>query len=335
MFPYEIKPIDGKNDEFIKEHFKGKVVDFVSVGPKKWILPEKYGEHADKYYNFDLRSDDVWIVTFMKSGTTLTQELVWMISNNLDYGTSSKKPLFERCPFFEFNIMWTDEYKAYLAELNGNDPKIWEELKNIDAPCYEMAESMTSPRIFKTHLPPSLLPQTLMETCKVIYIARNPFDVAVSYYHHCKLITSYEYPGDFGKFWQFFEKDLLMYSPYWEHIKEGWANRHRPNFLFLFYEDLIRDMPGNIRKVAKFLNKEMKHDEVMKLADHLYVDNFRKNVTVTTIWRTKGIFNPEAQGFIRRGKVGGNKEFDDEIKLRAEKWFKKNLAKTDIKFPEF
>uniref|UniRef100_A0A023F737 Putative sulfotransferase n=1 Tax=Triatoma infestans TaxID=30076 RepID=A0A023F737_TRIIF len=336
MFPYEIKPVDGKDAEFIKEHFKGKVTDLVSVGPKKWMLPVKYEKHADKYYNFDLRSDDVWIVTYMKSGTTLTQELVWMITNNLDYEKSSKIPLLERCPFLDFNILWNDEYKAYLAELNGNDPKVCEELKDIDVPCYETAEKMISPRVFKTHLSPSLLPPSLIETCKVIYVARNPLDVAVSYYHHCKLVTSYGYQSDFKTFWQFFEKDLLMYSPYWEHIKEGWANKHHPNFLFLFYEDLVRDMPGNIRKVAKFLNKEMTHDDVIRLADHLHVDNFRKNVTVANVWKTvSGILDPEAQGFIRRGKVGGNKEVDDEIKLMAEKWFKENLAKTDIKFPEF
>lgn len=31
-----------------------------------------------------------------------------------------------------------------------------------------------------------------------------------------------------------------MWSPYWEHVKTAWAIRHKPNILFLFYEDLIK-----------------------------------------------------------------------------------------------
>lgn len=46
----------------------------------------------------------------------------------------------------------------------------------------------------------------------------------------------------------------------------------------------------------------MTDDEVNRLAEHLHIDNFRKNVRITKIWKTEGIFNPKAQGFIRRGK---------------------------------
>uniref|UniRef100_A0A023F718 Putative sulfotransferase n=1 Tax=Triatoma infestans TaxID=30076 RepID=A0A023F718_TRIIF len=334
MFPYEIKQVDGKLDEELKKYFKGKKSGFVQVGPEKRLYPVKYAEHAEKYYNFDVKNDHVWIITFPKSGTTLMQELVWMVNNNLDYEASSKTLLFDRCPYLELNSIWDDKFLKELAELNGNDTKILEQIKNMDSLVYETAKTMKR-RHFKTHLPPSLLPPSLIETCKVIYVARNPFDVAVSYYHHCKHMKAFDFQGDFQNFWDLFEKNLVLSAPYWEHVKEGWANRYHPNFLFLFYEDLIRDLPGNIRKVAKFLNKQMTDDEVKKLADHLHIDNFRKNVTVTNLKSVNEITNPKAQHFIRRGKVGGNKEFDDVIKLKAEKWFKENLAKTDIKFPEF
>uniref|UniRef100_A0A4P6D7N0 Putative sulfotransferase 1c4-like protein n=1 Tax=Rhodnius prolixus TaxID=13249 RepID=A0A4P6D7N0_RHOPR len=334
MLPFEINPVVGEKSKELIKYFKGKKSGFVQVGPEKRLFPVKYAEHAENYYNFDLNEDDVWIMTFPKSGTTLTQELVWMINNNLDYEASSKMQLFDRCPFLEFHVVWDDKFLKDVAELNGNEPKVLEEIKNVDTPVYETALSMKR-RHFKTHLPPSLLPPALIETCKVIYVARNPFDVAASYYHHCKLMKAYDFHGDFKDFWNLFEKDLVVTAPYWDHIKEGWSNRNHPNFLFLFYEDLIRDFPGNIRKVAKFLNKQMTEDEVNKLADHLHIDNFRKNVKVTSIMNVKGIINTQAQNFFRRGKVGGNKEFDDELKIKAEKWFKENLAKTDIKFPEF
>jgi hypothetical protein len=52
-------------------------------------------------YNFESRSDDVWVATFPRSGTTLTQEMVWLIENDFDFVTAQKKTLGERFPFYE------------------------------------------------------------------------------------------------------------------------------------------------------------------------------------------------------------------------------------------
>ena len=73
---------------------------------------------------------------------------------------------------------------------------------------------------------------------KIIYVARNPKDVAVSYYHLNRLIKTLDFTGDFTKFWDYFEKDLHLWCPYWSHINEGWELRNHPNVLFLFYEDM-------------------------------------------------------------------------------------------------
>lgn len=78
-------------------------------------------------------------------------------------------------------------------------------------PGYEWAENMSSPRHFKTHLPLSLLPPDLLSTSKVIYVARNPKDVAVSYYHHNRLLKVHDYVGDFETYWNLFENDLCEY----------------------------------------------------------------------------------------------------------------------------
>jgi hypothetical protein len=39
-------------------------------------------------------------------------------------------------------------------------------------------------------------------------MARNPKDVAVSFYHLNRLIRLHNYVGDFPRFWDYFEKDL-------------------------------------------------------------------------------------------------------------------------------
>lgn len=37
------------------------------------------------------------------------------------------------------------------------------------------------PRVFKTHLPLSMLPPKLLDTCRVVVVARNPNDSVVSW----------------------------------------------------------------------------------------------------------------------------------------------------------
>ena len=36
---------------------------------------------ADRIYNLEVRADDIWVVSYPKTGTTLTLEMVWMIVN--------------------------------------------------------------------------------------------------------------------------------------------------------------------------------------------------------------------------------------------------------------
>lgn len=71
---------------------------------------------------------------------------------------------------------------------------------------------MSGPRFIKTGLPLSLLPPNLLQTgCKIIYIARNPKDVAVSYYHFSRYLKIVDYPGDFLTFWNLFKSNQCAY----------------------------------------------------------------------------------------------------------------------------
>lgn len=119
-FPFDIQWVDeetnkdllrhftGKNEHIASEFltrfrlFAGERTGFVQVGgEEKWFFPSKYMKQAEHYYNFASRPDDIWVATFPRSGTTWTQELVWMIANDLDYEGSQSRPLTERFPFFE------------------------------------------------------------------------------------------------------------------------------------------------------------------------------------------------------------------------------------------
>ena len=114
----------------------------------------------------------------------------------------------------------------------------------------------------------------------MIYVARNPKDVVVSYYHHHKLTKSMDQDMKFKDFIKFFMKELLVEDPYMVHVQEGVSLQKNPNLKFLWYEDMKRDLQSSIKVVSNFLGKELKESEVNALAEYLEFDNMKKNPAV-------------------------------------------------------
>lgn len=126
--------------------------------------------------------------------------------------------------------------------------------------------------------------------------------------------------------------------PYWSHVREGWQNRHQPNVLFMFYEDMIKDLRATIRKVAAFLHKELVAADVERLYTHLSIANFKTNASVNQCeLKAVHILSATEEGFVRNGKSvvqGWQKEYTPEIIARVQQWMAENLEQTDMRFPE-
>ncbi|CAH1972841.1 unnamed protein product [Acanthoscelides obtectus] len=167
-FPYEITAVDENTNKELLKYFTGERTGFVQVGPKKWFFPSGYEKDAHQYFNFKTRPDDTFIITFPRSGTTWTQEMVWLIVNDLNYDAAARIPLTERSPFLEFSSFVHKETKAEFLEENLKNPIKYKLVEKIDYPRWKLLESMAGKRIIKTHLPFSLLPPDLLKTgCKV------------------------------------------------------------------------------------------------------------------------------------------------------------------------
>ncbi|XP_052737493.1 luciferin sulfotransferase-like [Bicyclus anynana] len=196
-------------------------------------------------------------------------------------------------------------------------------------------QNIPSPRFIKSHLPVSLLPPSLLDTTKVVYVARDPRDVAVSFYHHHKLMRVITADKDFKTFWNYFITNKILWGPYFEHVLEAWEHINDDNMLFLFYEDMIKDLPKTIKLVAKFFSKSITEEEINRLVDHLDIDNFKKNKSVNMKDMQKfGLFSKDGD-FIRKGKSGGWREyFDEEMTAQADEWIATHLRDTDFRFPD-
>ncbi|XP_050301971.1 sulfotransferase 1B1-like [Anthonomus grandis grandis] len=336
-FPYEIKPVEPELNKKILGDFSGERTGFVQVGPKNYFFPSGYEKEAENFYNFELRPDDVFVATFPRSGTTWTQDMVWLLCNNLDYDKAAKIPLTERFPFLEFSCFVHKDTKAEFLQENEADPEKYKIVQEIDYPGWKTLAKTDGQRFIKTHLPFSLLPPNLTRNgCKVIYVARNPKDVAVSFYHLNRTMRTQGYTGDFEKYWDYFQNNLQPWTPYWEHIKEGWNMRHEKNVLFIFYENMNKNLRRHVEKVANFLGKSYTSEELDQLENHLKFENFRNNKSVNyDIMESIGVYRKVNQaGYVRSGKNGGWRDyFSQEMEKRADQWIEENLRDTDLRFP--
>lgn len=166
----------------------------------------------------------------------------------------------------------------------------------------DQIEQMPRPRFIKSHLPLFLLPDKLWTVKpKIIYVARNPMDLSLSYYHHHFHMEKCEISVD--DFIEAFTSDQMLYSPYNEHVLEFWKMRKEENLLYLFYEDMKRDFDGAIKKLASFLGKTFTQEQIDIAVNYLTFDKMKANPKINMSGMTTKNF-----AFMRKGKVGSYKE---------------------------
>ncbi|XP_068705631.1 amine sulfotransferase-like [Montipora foliosa] len=260
---------------------------------------------SDYITKFQTRSDDVFVVTYPKSGTTWVQEIVWQIYNK---GNITREKLICRVPFLELGTTHTRERPN--------------------------AETLPSPRIIKSHLSYDVIPKSSEESakCKYIYIARNPKDVSVSFFHHTEISSKLRGNGFNGP-WDFFI-DLFMkgkvgWSHWTDHVLGWWKHREDPNVLFLKYEDLHKDLPSNVRLIAEFVQKPLSDEIINRIAEQCTFEGMMKNAdSFKVIDRGDHSFQ-----ILRKGAVGDWKNyFTSELNERFGREVLEKLRGSGLEF---
>ncbi len=126
-------------------------------------------------------------------------------------------------------------------------------------------------------IPSAIWKRSLLQ---LIYVARNPRDVCVSFFNHWKILEGFH--GDFDIFVDAFLNDVCgYYTPFLQHVLEFWnLSKKESNVLFIFYEDMKRDLAAVIKKIGKFLGKEVSQADLPRLLDHLSFDKMKNNAAV-------------------------------------------------------
>ncbi|XP_060532036.1 luciferin sulfotransferase-like [Cylas formicarius] len=293
-------------------------------------MSENFLKWYSEIMNLEVHNDDVWVGGYYKTGTTWTLEMVWMIVNNLDY-EGAKRLLQERTPNLEDTPMF---------DLRPLAQKMNVELPAYRADSVKFLKEQKHPIVIKTHLPWNLLPsqiQTGEKTPKIIYVTREPKDVAVSFYHFLTYIVGYRH--SFEYMCNRILTGTALFGGVWEHVISFWEQRHRKNLLILRYDEMKTDLRAVINKVADFLGKKISDTQVDRLFDHLSFENMRNNPAVNfsallELHKKLKLANDNAEGqFMRSGVVGSHKAYmDPDI---AEKFDRKSVEmerKSGFKF---
>ena len=208
--------------------------------PRK--IRELHSHHFDStiWNDFRFRDDDIIIATYAKSGTTWVQQIV----AQLLFAGAEDLPVAEMSPWLDLRV----------------PPK------EVKLPA---VEAQRHRRFLKTHLPVDALVFSPM--AKYIYIGRDGRDVMWSFYnHHIRANELYyqavnETPGLVGPpigpppasvrqyFLEWLDGDGYPWWSFWDNIKSWWNIRHLPNMLVMHFTELKSDLPGQIRRIASFL----------------------------------------------------------------------------------
>ncbi|XP_060639855.2 sulfotransferase 2A1-like [Anolis sagrei] len=247
-------------------YFTHKGILFTPVGTSVEIL--NYVENE-----FQLFDDDIVTVTYPKSGTNWMLEILGLIQHGGDPSWVRSTPVWDRCPWIEVHE------------------------------CHQKALKYLPPRLLTSHLPFQLFPKSFIHSkAKIIYVLRNPKDVLVSSYHFSKFFKVFEDPGATEEFLEKFLRGNVAYGSWFDHVR-GWMElKDRPNFFLFTYEDLQKNLPGNVEKLSQILGKNLNSQQINAVVEnasfHKMKDNNMSNFTQTPL------FDQSTGKFMRKGISG-------------------------------
>ena len=197
------------------------------------------------------------------------------------------------------------QYIVYLLLHQGvplpRDRLLGETIPHLEEVGREPVERLPEPRAIKTHLPFDMTPAH--PKSRYIYVARNPFDCVVSFYHHTRgFAQHYDFSaGTFEDYFECFLAGEVDFGDYFDNLASWYEHRDDPNVHFLTYEALKADVRSAVVAIAEFLELPCGGDEATldEVVLHSSLANMRQG---QGRWSSRR--PDDSPAFIRKGAVG-------------------------------
>ncbi|CAJ0935252.1 unnamed protein product [Ranitomeya imitator] len=197
-------------------------------------------------------------------GTSLLQEIVYLVSQGADPDEIGLMNIDEQLPRPRVSAARTGYNQVWI-----NSVKL--EALGSRFTLHTFSQELTSPRLIKSHLPYRFLPTDLHNgESKVIYMARNPKDLVVSYYQFHRSLRTMSYRGTFQEFCRRFMNDKLGYGSWFDHVQEFWDHHLDSNVLFLQYEDMHKDLGTMVEQLVRFLGVSYDKAQLESTVEHCH-----------------------------------------------------------------
>lgn len=269
-----------------------------------------------RWEGFEPRNDDIVIGTFAKCGTTWTQRIVDL----LVFQSTDVRPFGSMSPWLDSTLFAPVE----------------DDLETLRA--------QTHRRYIKSHLPFDALP--VWDTVKYIHVGRDGRDARLSWQNHEQGFTpefraqigakaralaqeqgetpggppprAPENPRDYLVQW-FDELETQLEDSgksnptsfglkFFGFEATYWQERHRPNLLFVHYNDLKEDLAGEMRRIADFLEIAVPEKLMPSLVEAACFESMKKDGDAL-FPKLQDIFDRGADRFINRGLSGRWREY--------------------------
>ncbi|XP_068135569.1 amine sulfotransferase-like [Hyperolius riggenbachi] len=234
-------------------------------------------EFIDSLQEFHLRDDDIFMITYPKSGTIWTQQILSLICSDGHRDGTESIETSVRVPWLEF-------------------PTLYNELGHSSRP---------SPRLFASHLSYQFVPQGLKnKKAKVIYIMRNPKDIMKSLYHFEAMAVYAEKSPDFDHFYEKFLDGDVFAGRWFDHILGWYTHKNDYNILFIKYEDMIKDLRSVVKQICAFLKMELNDEAIDTVVKRASFKEMKKDPLANKENVPEDFFNLKKGSFMRKGTVG-------------------------------
>ena len=190
----------------------------------------------------------------------------------------------------------------------------------------------TKPRTFKSHAPLDFIKLWTTDKSAVIYLARNPKDVAVSLWHHSRSKTSFGYDGPFSHFLdKIFLSGRAESGSWWGHVgtyfaAENWQavvegeednDDSTPRLFCLWYEAMLRTPAEAVQGISDFVGYKVSMVKAEEIAQECSFSTMKKSELANGVKGCnieqdsghEGDVNNVAGSQIRKGGVGGWKDY--------------------------
>ncbi|KAK1337969.1 hypothetical protein QTO34_001073 [Cnephaeus nilssonii] len=279
------------------------LLNFKGYNFESSLIDADFLENLD---DFEIRDDDVFIITYPKSGTIWTQQILSLIYFEGHRNRTEDLSTLDRVPFLEYNIRKTDFLKR------------------------------PSPRLFCSHLPYYLVPKGLKrKKAKIVYVYRNPKDVMTSYFHFSNMVILLEAGNDMEHFMKRFLDGNVIGSRWFDHIRGWYEHRHDFSILFMMYEEMKKDLRSSVLKISRFLEKELSEEDVEAIVKQSTFQNMKSDpkANYEEILKHEIGKRTDDGHFLRKGTVGDWKHhFTVEQNERFDKIFQRNMKDLPLKF---